>query len=66
VSAGEKRPAIALLGLGGLLAGLGFLLPDERLRVLLVLLAVPMLIGGVVTIAWGNARTEIERLRGDR
>lgn len=61
----ERRPALLLLLLGAACAGIGLLLPDERLRILLVLLAVPMVIGGVVTIAWGNARREVERFTAD-
>ncbi len=61
----EKRPALLLIVSAALLAGFGLLLPDERLRVLCVLVAVPMLIGGAVTIAWGNARSQVARLRAE-
>lgn len=64
MTSGEKRPALLLLLGGAALIGLAFLLPDERLRVLFVVLAVPMVVGGAVTIAWSNAQREVERLRG--
>jgi hypothetical protein len=65
VTSAQNRPALLLLLVGAALAGLGLLLPDERIRVLFVVLAVPMVVGGAVTIAWSNAQREIERLRGD-
>lgn len=60
----QRRPALLLLALGVAVGALGFVIGDERLQALCWLLAVPMLAGGAITIAWSNAAREIERLRG--
>jgi hypothetical protein len=62
----ERLPAIGLVALGAMLGLLGWAVTDERLGVLLWILAVPMVIAGVVTIAWGNATREVERYRDSR
>jgi hypothetical protein len=66
VTAKEHRPALALLLAGLVLGGVGFLLGDPRLAALCWVLALPMALGGAITIGWGNARAEVDRLRADR
>jgi hypothetical protein len=66
VSGPARLPALGLMALGAVLGLLGYLSGDDRIRALLWILAVPMVISGLVTIAWGNASTELERHRGPR
>jgi uncharacterized membrane protein HdeD (DUF308 family) len=63
MTASQRWPAVGLMVLGAVTGLLGLAVPDERIRILLWILAVPMVISGLVAIAWGNARRELERLR---
>jgi uncharacterized membrane protein len=57
----ERRPAVLLVIVGAAVGLVGFGLADERFAALAWLLAVPMLAGGLLTLAWGNAREELVR-----
>jgi uncharacterized membrane protein len=66
VTRSQRLPSIGLIALGIMLALLGLAIEDERAQALLWILAVPMVVSGVVAIAWGNASREVERYRDSR
>jgi LPXTG-motif cell wall-anchored protein len=61
VTGEQRRTALVLMGVAALLGLVGWLIPDERLRALAWILAVPVGVAGAVTIAWDNASTEVRR-----
>jgi hypothetical protein len=62
----QLRAGLAMTAVAALLGVAGLLVGDERLRILLWLLAAPMLLAGLVPLAWGNATREVDRLRRGR
>ncbi len=62
----ERRPALAMIALGALLGILGLLPADERIGIVLWLIAAPMVGSGAIAIAWGNAREQVERMRSGK
>lgn len=66
MTAEQRRAALGFLGLAAVLAVVGWLVPDPRLRALAWIAAIPLAAAGALPIAWGNATTELSRLRSRR
>ncbi len=61
-----RGTAIGMVVAATVIVLLGFVVADERVRVLLWILAIPMALSGLAVVAWDNASRQVERYRQDK
>lgn len=63
---GERWTAVAFVVVAVALGLVGFVITDERFRILLWILAIPIGLSGLAVLVWANASGEVQRFMKDK